>query len=90
MDYCKTRTFRVHLIFATSRIANFWNGPSPELYLHRISTFLGCDMQYSWYYVNNLNSTDANGNGKQLLHEINWKMRQPKIKMQRIFYIGKS
>jgi len=80
MDYCKTRTFRMHLIFATSRIANFRNGPSPEPYLHRISTFLGCDMQHSWYYVNNLNSTDANGNGKQLLHEINWKMCQPKLK----------
>ena len=33
--------------------ANFRNGPLPKLYLHRTSTFPGCDMQYSWGNVNN-------------------------------------
>jgi len=30
---------------------NFWNCPSPRVYIHRISTLPWYDMQYSWYYV---------------------------------------
>ena len=45
-----------------SRIAKlnarkFLEGPSPKLYLHRISTFPACDMQYSRWNINNNTNT---------------------------------